>query len=159
MVHCTPHTPARPPLSLSLSLSLSEAPDNPLGLPGFVVELPEGVEELVHLPLDGRVARLGGGPGPLRLLDLGLHGLIPAALLRQVGPQTPQLALQLLVPLLQAGRETHARRRRRRVMRRSALPAFSWLLFTDATDCLPRAYGRTPCICVVHLCSGPLQLR
>ena len=90
---------------------LSEAPDNPLGLSGFVVELPEGVEELVHLSLDSGVAGLGGGPGPLRLLNPGLDRLVPAALLRQVDLQTQQLALQLLVPLLQAGRDTHGHTR------------------------------------------------
>lgn len=82
---------------------LSEALDDTLSFLGLVVQLSEGVEQLLHLPLQGGVAQFGGRPGLLGLYDLGLDGLVPVALLHEVGFQPDHLHLQLLVALFEAG--------------------------------------------------------
>lgn len=60
---------------------LSKAVDDVLRLLGLVVELSEGVEELLHLLLQSGIAQLCGGPAPFRLVDLSLDGAVPAPLL------------------------------------------------------------------------------
>lgn len=82
----------------------SEALDNPFSLLGLVVQLSEGVEELLHLTLQSRVASFGSSSSSLGLADLGLDRLVPVALLGKVGSQLDHLHLQLLVSLLQAER-------------------------------------------------------
>lgn len=74
-----------------------------LRLLGFVVELAEGVEELLHLLLQGRVSPVCVTPGALGVAHLDLGHLVPAPVLLQVRPQAGDLPLEHLVPLLQAG--------------------------------------------------------
>lgn len=91
--------PQQPPPPASFSKALDDA----LSFLGLVVQLSEGVKQLLHLPLQRSVAQFRGGPGLLGLCDLGLDDLVPVALLHEVGFQPDHLHLQLLVPLLEAG--------------------------------------------------------
>lgn len=75
-----------------------------LALAGLSSQLSEGVEELLHLHLQRGVAAVGVGPGTLHVADLDFGHTVPAALLRQAGPQSHNLPVEGLVTQLKPGR-------------------------------------------------------
>lgn len=85
--------------------SFSKALNDVFCFLGLFVELPEGVEELLHLPLQRRIVEFGGGSRSLRLYDLSFHHLVPVTLLGEVGFQPHHLCSQILVSLFQAEEE------------------------------------------------------
>lgn len=101
---CTVFTPA-PSHTPQMFFSFSKALNDVFCFLGLFVELPEGVEELLHLSLQRRIVEFGGGSRSLRLYDLSFHHLVPVTLLGEVGFQPHHLCSQILVSLFQAEEE------------------------------------------------------